>query len=829
MTGDSVGMDLQQKNEINKANAFSPPAEHELLRLAAIVRSSNDAIIGKTTDGVIESWNPAAEKMYGYSAAEALGKNISLIVPPEYQEEIRAILQKIAQGERVDHYKTKRVGKDGRWIDVSLTVSPIKNVGGEIIGASSIVQDITERKKSEAALRASEESLREAQRIAQIGNWDWNIETNELFWSDEMCRIFGLNHQEFQVTYDAFLNSVHPDDREYVNRSIMESLTEQKTCNLEHRIVQPDRSIRTVHEQGVVFLNKEGKPVRMVGTVRDITELINSRQEMQKLAMAVEQSSDWILITDKEGRIEYVNDAVENITGYKKEELIGRTPRVFKSGKYDDAFYKELWDTILSGHPYRAIITNKRKDGRFFEVYHSITPLKDTKGNITHFVATSKDITQQKLLEEKLNYLAYYDVLTDLPNRLLFIDRLHQAISRAERNRRQIAVVCIDIDRFTLINDSYGYEIGDTVLKEVGKRFSEATRDSDTVARFGADEFGIILVDVAHSEDVVRVIDKLMHRVNQPMQVAGFDVIPTLSVGISLYPNDGKETITLLRNADIAMSKAKGTGMNNYQFFMSDMNVRASEFVLMERHLHNALKKDEFILHYQPYFHAQTGKIAGMEALLRWDSDDLGLVMPSRFIQVLEDTGMIIELGQWVLYSVCSQLNTWQRRGLSVVPVAFNLSAVQFRQKDLGSIMEETIRSAAINPRYLTLEITESTFMQDLAYTGLILEQLKKLGLRLAIDDFGTGYSSLSYLKKLPLDILKIDISFIRDITTSLDDEAIVSAIISLAHSLNLKTIAEGVETEAQLNILQRLRCDIIQGFYFCRPMPAQDVEILLM
>lgn len=561
---------------------------------------------------------------------------------------------------------------------------------------------------------------------------------------------------------------------------------------------------------------------------REIEDHIESKHEMQKMAMAMEKATDWILITDKSGKIEYVNQAVEEITGYKKEELLGKSPRIFKSGKYSDAFYQEMWNTILSGTSYSAIITNKRKDGRFIEIYHTITPLKDTKGNISHFIATSKDITQQKFLEDKLTYLAYYDVLTDLPNRTLLIDRLHQVIGRAEHNKLNAAVVWIDIDRFTLINDTYGYEIGDQILKEVGRRFDHATQEGDTVARLGADEFGIILSDVTHSEEVVRFVDHLMREAHNPIQVGSVEVILTLSVGISLYPEDGKEMTALLKNADIAMSKAKGTGMNNYQFYKDEMNIRAADFVMLERHLYQAIKENEFILHYQPYYYAQTGELAGIEALLRWDSKDLGIVLPGRFISVLEDTGMIIDLGQWIIQTVCSQLTTWESQGFTTVPVAFNLSAVQFKQKNIGSMIEETIRKCGVDPRYLTCEVTETTFMNDLSHTREVLETLKKIGLRIAIDDFGTGYSSLSYLKRLSLDVLKIDISFIRDIVTSPDDEAIVSAIISLAHNLNLRTIAEGVETAEQITILQRLGCDMIQGFYFSRPIPPHQMRDIL-
>ncbi len=924
--------------------------EREILRLAAIIQYSNDAILSMDFTGVVESWNPAATVIYGYDAGEVIGKNVSILVPPGYSDEVVGILDRVSRGERVEHFKTKRMRKDGRLIDIFLTVSPIMDADGGISSASSIarditeqeraseelrkwaqffqraewgvvvgstdsgtlevmnpafarmhgysvdeltgrpiveviapemraelpeqiriayrlghytfesrhirkdgtifpvlvnvtavrdedgrllhqivtVLDITERKKVEDALRKSEDSLREAQKIAGIGNWDWNMRTGELLWSDEIYRIFGIKPRQFQAAYGNFLNTVHPGDRDFVEQAVDKAIKERAPYDINHRIVHPDGSVRVVNEQGRVFLGEDGQPVRMVGTVHDITEEIENRREMQKLAMALEQASDWILVTDLKGRIEYVNKAVTAMSGFEKTDLMGKTPAIFKSGKHDESFYRELWQTIQSGHPYQAIITNKRKDGRLFEIYHSITPLKNESGEITHFITTSKDVSQQKLLEDRLHYLANYDALTDLPNRMLFLDRLHQSLGRAEHNRRQVAVVCIDIGRFSLINDSYGYEVGDVVLKETAERLSGLIRDGDTASRFGADEFGLILADMAHSDDVLRIIDHIISELQKPIGKDGIELILTLSAGISLFPHDGHDETTLLRNADIALSRARGTGGNSYLFFQAEMNTHASEFVLLERHLHQALKNREFLLHYQPYFDARTGKIAGMEALLRWQSENLGLVMPSRFIPILEDTGMIVEVGQWVFRSVCRQIGEWQHQGLAVVPVAFNLSVVQFRRIDLVDTMEEEIRASAVDPRCLTLEITESTFMNDLAYTDLILERLKKLGMRIAIDDFGTGYSSLSYLKRLPLDILKIDISFVRDIASNPDDEAIAAVIISLAKSLNLKTLAEGVETEAQLNVLQRLGCDLIQGFFFCRPMPGREVEDFL-
>lgn len=502
----------------------------------------------------------------------------------------------------------------------------------------------------------------------------------------------------------------------------------------------------------------------MTGFVQDITIRKKAEEERQKLFLAVEDSSDWVLIADRDGKIEYVNRAVEEMSGYSKEELLGQNPKLFKSGKQDERVYKELWDTILTGETYRTIFINRKKSGELFEVYHTITPLKDRAGNITHFISTAKDITHQKILEERLKYLAYNDVITGLPNRTLFVDRLKQTISRSEHGKKLIAVLSMDIDRFAFINSAFGPAIGDEVLKEVGNRLKGSVRDGDTVARFGDDEFEITLADVADSQDVIMVMEKILSRVRQPLSIGGEDIVINMSTGVSIYPGDGKDPDTLIRNADSAMLRAKAGGMNSYQFYTPDMNIRANEFVALEKRLIDAIRNNEFVLYYQPYFDTAARELTGMEALIRWTSPESGLVQPGRFMPLLEETGMIIDVGKWIIGDACRQVREWQDKGRRTVPVAVNLSTVQFRQKDLGDVVEKAVRAAGINPRHITLEITESAFMQDVEYTKEVLERLKKIGLAVNIDDFGTGYSSLSYLKRLPVDNLKIDISFIREI-----------------------------------------------------------------
>ncbi len=624
----------------------------------------------------------------------------------------------------------------------------------------------------------------------------------------------------------AWTIAVQADDlqRMMIYHALRRRQTDAAPVRYEFRIRHKDGDLRDVYASVALIPGTN----KSVASLTDITDLKKTERELRKLSLAVEGTSDWVLITDRNGSIEYANAAAIELSGYSREELIGKNPRILQSGQSDPMVYKEMWETILSGQPYRAILKNRRKNGELFELYHTITPLKDEKGEITHFIATSKDLTQQRQFEDRLNYLAYYDGLTGLPNRTLLLDRIKLEIPRGEFRKRLVIVLAVDIDRITYINETLGAEVGDEVLKETGRRLSAVVREGDSVARLGRNKFAMLLVDVAQSQDVVIVVNKVFHACRQPLQVAGTDLGVNVHIGISVAPQDTEDAAELVKNAEVALAKCQEQGLNTYQFFTTDMNRLASTFALVQKSLFHALKNNEFLLYYQPYFDVHTRKIAGMESLIRWNSPEHGFVYPSNFIPVLEETRMIIEVGQWIVQEVCRQIRSWQDRGYAMVPVTTNLSAVQFKQTDLGDFLEATVRQSGIDPRNLAFELTESAMMQNPEQVRVLLSRLKDLGISISIDDFGTGYSSLSYLKKLPADNLKIDISFVRDITNNPDDGAIVSSIVSMAHNLHLKTIAEGVETEEQLKILHILRCDMVQGYYFSKPVPADAVESML-
>ncbi len=588
---------------------------------------------------------------------------------------------------------------------------------------------------------------------------------------------------------------------------------------LQERLTQAEEAIEALRSGKVDLILGENCPL--------VIKARTLEQEAQKLNAAIEQTSDWVVITNKDGTIEYVNKAVEIISEYRREELIGKNPRIFKSGKHDREFYKNLWETICSGNVFNAILINRKKTGDLFELHYTITPLKNKDGQIHHFIATAKDITEQKLLKEQMEYSAKYDTLTGLYNRKYFTEEINHLADNAQKQGIKFAVVLVDIDKFTALNDTFGFETGDEILKRAGKRIFNSICTDCKVSRFEADKYGVLLSDTGNPEDIILVLEKIRSNFNRSFKIGTEDIFLTLCMGISIFPENGNSAEALIKNAEIALSKARSIRLNNYQFFEEEINIKTSEFVHMQRHLFHALKKNEFTMHYQPYFDCQTRELKGVEALIRWNNPKFGLVTPGMFIPFLEETGMILEVGKWIIRTVCKQIREWINKGYDkqMVPVYINLSLAQFMQKDLTDFIERTISETNIKSEYLGFEITESFFMHDIEHTQKILGNLRQKGISVNIDDFGTGYSSLSSLWKLPFNNLKIDSSFIKELTTNPDNTAIVITIISLAHNLNLKTIAEGVENEIQWQTLRILKCDMVQGYYFSRPLPADEVE----
>jgi len=551
--------------------------------------------------------------------------------------------------------------------------------------------------------------------------------------------------------------------------------------------------------------------------------------QLEKLSLAVEQSPSIVLITDAEGKIEYVNPKFVEVTGYSAEEVAGKSPNILKSGKVPDEEYRKLWETITAGREWQGEFINRKKNGELYWERALISSIKNSEGAITHYLAVKEDITKRKWAEETIQHMAYYDPLTDLPNRMLFNDRLGQALAQARRKNQLVAVLFLDLDRFKMINDTLGHTLGDLLLRSVAERLKKCLREGDTIARMGGDEFTFLLTGILQVEEAVKTAQNILEVLKPPFNLEGHEAHITPSIGISIFPYDGSDSVTLVKNADAALNRAKEQGRTNYQLYTPVMNAKAFERLTLENSLRKALEKGEFTLHYQPQVNLYSGEIIGMEALIRWEHPDLGMVSPAQFIPMAEETGLIVPIGEWVLRTACAQNKAWQNMGYRPMNIAVNLSARQFNEHNLADMVADTLKETGLDPQWLDLEITESIIMQHLETTIATLRKLHRLGTLISIDDFGTGYSSLTYLKKFPVHALKIDQSFIREITTDPDDAAITSAVIAMGHSLKLNVIAEGVETIEQLQMLRSLKCDCMQGYLFSRPVPAQTITPLLM
>jgi diguanylate cyclase (GGDEF)-like protein/PAS domain S-box-containing protein len=537
-----------------------------------------------------------------------------------------------------------------------------------------------------------------------------------------------------------------------------------------------------------------------------------------------ESTSEGVLITDVEGVITAVNRAFTTITGYSAAEVLGKSPKLLRSERHSPEFFEEMWRAIQAHGSWQNEVWNRRSSGEVFPVWQSVSAVRNGAGEVTHYVSVFTDISSLKRTQEQLNYLAYHDPLTELPNRLLFNDRLAHALERAARANDQLALLFVDLDNFKNVNDSLGHPVGDALLMQVAARLRHLARKDDTVARLSGDEFVIVLENIHAADDTVILARKLIDAFNQPFTVQGHELHVTLSIGISLYPRDGRDVETLVRNADAALYRAKEEGRNNFYYYTEELTSTVLDRLRIEAALRNAIKNQELVLHYQPQLSLATGRIIGVEALLRWQHPELGLLPPARFIGRAEDSGLIIPIGEWVLATACRQMRRWQQQGYNFGRMAVNVSGLQLQRGDFQRVVNEVLLDTQLGPQYLELEITENFIMHKTELAIAILDSLKGLGIQIAIDDFGTGYSSLSYLKRLPVDKLKIDQSFVRDIPQDRDDEAIACAVVALAKALELKVIAEGVETEEQRQFLLAQGCDDAQGFLFSRPLPAADL-----
>ena len=717
---------LEHEVLVNKATFFGPSGEvaglvgvlvdiTERKKLEAATRESNErlgavihaaplAIVARDMDSVIATWNPAAERMFGWSEAEVLNTPTT-IVPEHLREETRLLRERAQAGETIWIEETQRLRRDGQLVDVSMSIAPVYDADGKVNGTMVTLADISRRKQAEAALRESEAHLRLAMDAAQLGMWYWEAGTDRFTYSDGLNKLFGRPGESSLVDYRELQQRLHPEDRELFAATMRHAIKQGDVFQVDCRVVWPDGSVHWIANRGQVHRSPAGRATRVIGVAMNITE--------------------------------------------------------------------------------------------------------------------------RKIAEQRVAHMAHHDALTGLPNRVLLRDRIQQAIAQAHRNGMQLAVLFLDLDRFKNINDSLGHQLGDRLLQSVASRILVCVREGDTVSRVGGDEFVIVIPGIGSASDASSVAAKILEVLTNAFHLHGNDLHVAASIGISLYPADGSDAETPMRHADTAMYHAKDSGRGNYQFFTQHMNVAAQQRLSLETSLRRALERQEFELHYQPLYDLRDRSVTGFEALLRWNTPDGEMVAPAQFIAAAEESGLIVPIGEWVLREALKQSRTWQAAGRRL-SVSINVSANQLARASFVENLRRQIAELGVDPTLIELEVTEGVIIEGAGDARESLYEIAALGVGIAIDDFGTGYSGLAYLKRLPIDTVKIDQSFVRDLTIDPDDKAIVTAIVAMAKSLGVDVVAEGVETEEQLEELKRLGCTRAQGFLLARPMTAAGVSRFL-
>ncbi|OGT60372.1 MAG: sensor protein [Gammaproteobacteria bacterium RIFCSPHIGHO2_12_FULL_63_22] len=694
------------------------------------------------------------------------------------------------------------------------------------IGLSWLFWRLVSRRREQEDLLMGQIREREARlNLALWGSgdefWDWNIRDNSLYRLGAN-QLFGQGSLETMSTDEWRNNSVHPDDLPRVQKLLQEHIVgHAEIYDSEHRIRGASGDWVWVRSRGkVVERDESGSPLRMAGTARDITAIRRAERERRVALEVLRSMSEAVAVIDLDFCFISVNPSFSRITGYSEEEVTGQNSNMLDSSQHSPDFYRRVRDILERTGHWAGEMWQRRKDDEEFLGWIEMSEVRDSLGMRSHFVAVVNDITDKKRAEQELRYLANYDTLTGLPNRALLSERLGRAIIRARRQETRVAVLFLDLDRFKDINDSLGHAAGDRLLKAAAARLQSTVSASDTVARLGGDEFTVVLEDVESLVAVERMARDILTAFSTPLEVdERHDVSITPSLGISLYPDHALVPTDLLKYADTAMYQAKAEGRNTYQIYNETMDAEARQRAAIISALRKALERGEFRLVYQPRMSLADGSITGVEALLRWNSADLGEITPTVFIPLAEESGLIVSIGEWVLGEACRQLKAWRLQGLTEICVGVNVSVLQLLRGNLVGYLKRLLEATELPADRIELELTESMVMQNAEQTTAVLNELRRLGVSLAIDDFGTGYSSLVYLKRLPIDTLKIDKEFIDDLTRDADDEAITSTIVTMGHSLGLTVIAEGVENEDQLNFLRQQGCDEIQGHWLSRPI----------
>ncbi len=816
--------------DITEAKLLALQLQASQERLQLVVEATSDGFWDWDISRQYIYRSPRYYEVTGYSASED-SHDFSFFASMIYPADRDGVLNHISAHRRGEtssmDFTFRLVTKSGsvRWMRV-LGRAVHRDANGEVTRLIGSLSDITEHKHAEMALMEREQQLARVIEGSDQGYWEWNLQTNEFVVSPRWESMLGYQPGEMDVRPENWSAIVHQDDLALAKASIERHLRgEIPAHEVEIRCRTKVGGWRWILSCGrIVTRDDEGRPLLMSGTHTDITERKIFLQAQKEAAVVFESSYEGIMVVSPENIITKVNAAFSRITGYSAEEAVGQPTRLLASGRHDPAFYQAMWHSVHEHDFWRGEIWNKRKDGEVYAELLSISTVRNAQGELLHYIGLFSDITQLKAHEAELDRVAHYDPLTGVPNHRLLSDRLHQAIVHSVRHDKSCAICFLDLDNFKAVNDSYGHDIGDHLLIGVTNNLLTVLRHEDTISRIGGDEFVILLVDIRSAEECTLILDRLMAAINAPVCANGVQITISASIGVTLYPQDNEDPDTLLRHADQAMYQAKEAGKNRYQLFDPESDRKAQVHRKYLATMLLSLQKQEFVLFYQPKVDLDDGRVIGVEALIRWQHPERGLLAPVEFLPHLHGSHLESTFGQWVIQTAMSQAAHWHRLGLPLI-VSVNVSANHLLQPGFLAHLQAALACHPdFKPDYFELEVLESAAIADMEQAIGILLDCRKLGIHFALDDFGTGYSSLTYLRKLPIDTLKIDQSFVRDMLTDSDDLGIVEGVIQLANVFNRQVIAEGVETMEHGKRLRLLGCHLAQGYGIARPMPAQDV-----
>ncbi|MBB3169625.1 bifunctional diguanylate cyclase/phosphodiesterase [Simiduia aestuariiviva] len=790
--------------------------------LETIFQSLPDLFFRLASDGTILDYRAQQSADLYMPPEQFLGKRMQEILPCDLAELFTCRMdEQKSTGELITYEYDLPIGTGTARFEARLRDLPGTD---EII---VIVRNITEQYREHQARIRAEQQLSLALEAAKEGVWDWDIRAGLWSANARFFTMLGFPPAVQPQPIHHWNTKIHNDDVERRKLAYGSLLTgDSENLDVDFRVLNSDGGYQWVRARGkVVERSPDGLALRAVGTHEEVSERKMLEERLKLAATVFENTAEGVIIANPRGHIIEVNQGFVDVTGFSRDEVLGRHVRLLNSGRQAPAFYRTIWRALLTEGSWQGEIWNRRKDGQTIPEWLNINAVYDDNQQISHFVAVFSDISVLKRSEEKLDHMAHHDALTGLPNRLMLQARLGRALVHASRNQSLLALLFLDVDRFKKINDSMGHTIGDGLLKQVGKRLKSCVRAEDTVARLGGDEFVVLLENLPNGEAAALIAEKILRSIREPFDIQGKEFYTTTSIGISVYPNDGKSPADLLRNADTAMYQVKQKGRDSYSFYTEHLTTNAQRKAEMESELHRAILNNELMLQYQPQFNLNNEELVGMEALVRWNHPVKGMIPPDLFIPLAEESGLINKISEWVCNAACQQVRIWLDKGFRVPRVAVNVSGAELMGGNLLTNFTSAMSTHRIAGSQLEAEITENFMMQDVERAVGLVNELRDLGIVIAVDDFGTGYSSLAYLKTLPIHRLKIDRTFVREIPNNVNDMAITHAIIAMGESLGLEILAEGIETREQQAFLRSKGCSLGQGYLFARPLSAENIE----